>query len=159
MPHSMCPRFAEARAPFHAASHFWPVLMQETLKHSKAGLVSLCGGSGSWCTQGFVWVFQVSLARMGFGSKCDFSLPTIMLGLLFCPWMWGIFFWWDPTLSCQWLFSSELQFWSSHRTRWVHVLLSWHLSPYRLLQRVQCSCLYSTLGSCWLSILLSFFIF
>ena len=25
-------------------------------------------------------------------------------------------FWWDPTFSCQWLFSSELQFWSSCRS-------------------------------------------
>ena len=50
--------------------------------------------------------------------------PTILLGLLLCPWMWGIFFWWDPTFSCVWLFSSKLQFCCSHRRRWVHVLLN-----------------------------------
>ena len=33
--------------------------------------------------------------------------PTISLGLLPCPWMWDIFFWWDPTFSCHWLFSRE----------------------------------------------------
>ena len=27
---------------------------------------------------------------LGFDSKCDFSSPTIFLGLLLCPWTWGI---------------------------------------------------------------------
>jgi len=44
----------------------------------------------------------------------------------FLPSCWGFsftlgcgvsFFWWDPTFSCRWLFSSELQFWSSRRRR------------------------------------------
>ena len=34
---------------------------------------------------------------MWFDSKHDFTPSTILLGLLLCPWMWGIFFWWDPT--------------------------------------------------------------
>ena len=29
---------------------------------------------------------------MGFDSKCDFAPPTVLLELLLCPWMWGIFF-------------------------------------------------------------------
>ena len=29
----------------------------------------------------------------GFDSKRDFTPPTILLGLLLCPWTWGIFFW------------------------------------------------------------------
>ena len=33
--------------------------------------------------------------------------PTVFLGLLLCPSMWGILFWWDPTFSYCWLFSSE----------------------------------------------------
>ena len=33
----------------------------------------------------------MSLAGMGFDSKCDFTPPTILLGLLPCPWVWGIF--------------------------------------------------------------------
>ena len=106
MPHAKCPRSAAARAPFHVAGHCRPVLLQKTLKHSKEGLVSLCGAS---------------------------------------------------TLSCWWLFSSELQFWSSRRRRWVHILLPWHLSPYRLLQSVLCRCLCYTVGHCWVFILLSFF--
>ena len=56
----------------------------------------------------FVWAFQVSLVVMRFESKCDFTLPTVLLGLLLSPWMWGIFFQLYPTFFCQWLFSSEL---------------------------------------------------
>ena len=41
----------------------------------------------------FWWVW-------GFDSKCDFSPPTIFLGLPLCPWTWGICFRWDPTFSC-----------------------------------------------------------
>ena len=57
----------------------------------------------------FVWALQGSLEGMGFDSKCNFAPPTILLGHLLCPWMWGIFFWWDPTFSCRWLFHRELQ--------------------------------------------------
>ena len=32
----------------------------------------------------------MSLAGMGFNSKCKFAPPTILLGLLLCPWAWGI---------------------------------------------------------------------
>ena len=46
----------------------------------------------SWCMQGFVWALQASLLGMGFDSKCTFTPPTILLGLLLCPWAWGIFF-------------------------------------------------------------------
>jgi len=52
----------------------------------------------------------MSLAGMGLDSKHDFAPPTVLLGLLLYLWMWGIFFWWDPTFSCPWLFSSELYF-------------------------------------------------
>ena len=62
-----------------------------------------------------------------FDSKCNFAPPTIVLGLLLCPWTWGIFFWWDPTFFCQWLFSNELQFLNSCK-RWALVLLLYHLS-------------------------------
>ena len=67
---------------------------------------SLCGFF--WCAQGCLWPLQASLAVMGFDSKCDFTPPTVLLGFLLCPWTWGIFFWWDPTFFCWWLFRSEL---------------------------------------------------
>ena len=61
----------------------------------------------------------------------DFPPLTGLLGLLLCPWTWGIFFCWDPTFSCQWLFIDKLQFWPSYRRRWVHVLLLHHLAMQR----------------------------
>ena len=54
--------------------------------------LSLCGASGSWCAQSFVWAVCVSLVGMGFDSKCNFTPPTVLLRLLLCSWMWGIFF-------------------------------------------------------------------
>ena len=69
--------------------------------------LSLCGVSGSWCAR-FIWALWASLAGMGFDSKWNFAPSSILLGLILCPWMWGIFSWWDPTFSCRWLFSSEL---------------------------------------------------
>ena len=62
-----------------------------------------------------------------FDSKRDFTLPTILLGLLLWSWTWGIIFWWNQTFSCWCLFSSKLQFWSSHRRRWAHILLLCHI--------------------------------
>ena len=100
-------RSVAPRAPAPTAGHCWPILLQETLKHSKAVWLSLCGVS--WCAQGFVWALWASLAGMGFHPKCNFTPPTILLGLFLCPWTWGIFFfWWDPTFSYRWLLSSEL---------------------------------------------------
>ena len=34
----------------------------------------------------------MSLVGTWFDSKLDFAPPTILLGLLLCPWIWGIFF-------------------------------------------------------------------
>ena len=93
--------------------------------------LSLCGVF--WCTEDFVYALQVSLASMGFDSKCNFSPPTILLELLLCLWMWGVFLRWDPTFFFQWLFSSELKFWSSHVRKWAHVLLLCHLDNHKKL--------------------------
>ena len=66
-----------------------------------------CGVPGSCCAQGFVCALRVSLVGR------DLILNIILLLLLSC---WGfsfapgcgVFFWWDPTFSCRWLFSSWL---------------------------------------------------
>ena len=58
-----------------------------------------------------VWVLQASLAGMGFDFKHNFAPPTVLPRLFLCPWMWGIFFWWDPAFSCQWLFSHGFDPW------------------------------------------------
>ena len=67
-------RSAAARAPVPVAGHCWPVPLQETLKHSKAGLppsplVVTAPFPGSWCTQCFVCTLQASLGGMRFDSK------------------------------------------------------------------------------------------
>ena len=70
--------------------------------------LSLCGVSGSWCIQG---LFQP--------SKCLWRVRGLILNMILplLPSFWGlsfalgcgvIFFWWDPTFSSQWLFSSRL---------------------------------------------------
>ena len=123
MLHAACLKSAAARAPIPVAGHCWLCFCRRHSNTQRQVWLSLCVISGSWCTQSFDWTLQASLAGMGFDSKSNFA-PNILLGLLLCPWMWGIFFWWDPTFSCGWLFSSKLQFCCSHRRRWVHVLLN-----------------------------------
>ena len=68
-----------------AAVYCWPVPMQETLKHSS---VSVSVGSLVLVCTRFVWALWVSLASIQFDSICDFAPPTVLLGLLLCPWMW-----------------------------------------------------------------------
>ena len=50
---------------------------------------SLWGFCVLLCTR-YVWAIWASLAGMGLDSKCNFTPPTIFLGLLLCPWTWGI---------------------------------------------------------------------
>ena len=97
MLHTVPPRYAAARASVPVACHYWPMPPQETLRHSKAGLVQslvrvTAPFPGSWYTQGFVCVFWAPLAGMRFDFKQECTAPTILLGLLLCPWMWAIFF-------------------------------------------------------------------
>ena len=83
-----------------------------TGKYDSVSVRSLLLSPGSWCKQFFFFLIP---------SKILFP-QSVFLGLL-CPWIWGIFLRWDPTFSCQWLFSSKLEFWSSCRRKWVHILL------------------------------------
>ena len=71
-----------------------PLLTRTSEKTQTQVWLSLCGVSVSWCVQGFVGVHLASLAGIWFDSKCDFTPPTVLLGLLLCPWTWGISFWW-----------------------------------------------------------------
>ena len=90
-------------------------------------------------------VRSVSVGPLGPGAhkvlfeppKCLWQALGLILNVILhlLPSYWGISFalghgvsfWWDLTFSCQWLFRSELQFWSSYRRRLVHVLLLLHL--------------------------------
>ena len=108
----------------------WPLL----IRASSGDTQTLKGRSGSvcgvWGTQGFVWALWESLEDMGFDSKSDFATPTNFVGASPLPLDVGYLLWWDPTFSCQWSFSRELQFWSSHKRRWVHfdsAILTIHL--------------------------------
>ena len=38
----------------------------------------------------YVWALWASLTGIWFDFKCYFAHPTSLLGLLLCPWMWGI---------------------------------------------------------------------
>ena len=51
--------------------------------------LSLHGVSGSWCTRICLSPLSIS-GRYGFDSKHYFAPPTFLLGLLLCPWTWGI---------------------------------------------------------------------
>ena len=89
----MPPRSAAARVPpVPTAGHCWPMPLQETHKHTKAGLAQSLRGLWVLVAPGFVWALWASLEGMGFDSKCNFAPPTILLELLLCPWMWSIFF-------------------------------------------------------------------
>ena len=61
--------------------------------------LSLCGFSGSLCTQGLFEPTEHLWQVSGLILNVIFAPRTILRGLLLCPWMWGIFFWWDPTFS------------------------------------------------------------
>ena len=43
---------------------------------------------------------------MSIGFDFIMIVPTTLLWLLLCPWMWRIFFRWVPVSSCWWLFNS-----------------------------------------------------
>ena len=62
-----------------------PLLTRTSEKTQTQVWLSLCGVSVSWCVQGFVGVHLASLAGIWFDSKCDFTPPTVLLGLLLCP--------------------------------------------------------------------------
>ena len=105
MPHAATLRTAVVRASVSAAGHCWLMPLQETLQHSEAGLRRL-----SWESlllplalvhTGSVCALQLSLAGMRFEFKCDWVPLTILLQLLLCPCLWGIFFPWVPTFSCR----------------------------------------------------------
>ena len=81
------PKPAVPRAPVPVADNHQPIPPQETLKHSfiPVSVGSLGPGVHKVC---------LSPLSVSDGSeidcKCEFPLSTIFLGLLLCPWTWGI---------------------------------------------------------------------
>ena len=98
------PRSTAPRAPASAASHCWPIPLQEILKHS-SGSVSV-GSLGPSGTR-FVWALWASLASMGLILNVIVPLLPSCQGSSFALGR-GVSFWWEPTYFCWWLFSSKL---------------------------------------------------
>ena len=67
-----------------AAVHCWPVPCR---RHSNTFLAQSLWGLWVLVCPRFVWALWASLVGMGFDSKRDYAPPTILLGLLLCPWM------------------------------------------------------------------------
>ena len=131
MPQSVWPRSAAVRAPVPMAGHCWLGPPQETLKQLKgsSGPVSV-GSLGPRVYKVLFELFKHLWQVWGLNPDA-ISPPYHLAGAsLLCPWTWGVFFWWNPTFSCQWFFSSKLQFWSSYRRRCAQVLLLPHLFLY-----------------------------
>ena len=88
--------------------------------------------SGSWYwtgRPGVLWF--MGSQRVGHDWATDLIWSDHLVGSPPLPLDIGYLFWWDPTFSCWWLFSSKLQFWSSRRRRWAHILLLHHLTTFR----------------------------
>ena len=63
----------------------------------------------SWCAQGFVWALWAFLVGCSLILNVIFPLLPSCWGFSFVPeHRISFFFWWDPTFSSWWLFSSEL---------------------------------------------------
>ena len=95
------------QSPAPAAGHCWPTCTStgdtQTLKGRSGSVSEGCLGTHRFCLSP-----RASLAGVGFDSNRDFAPPNVLSGLLLCPWMWAIIFWWDPTFSCQQPLNSEL---------------------------------------------------
>ena len=80
-------RSAAPRAPVTVAVHCSPVSPEEMLKHSSVSVsVGSLGPRAHRIRLSPLSIFM----GMVFDSKCEFTSPSIFLGLLLCPWMWGI---------------------------------------------------------------------
>ena len=64
------------------------------LTHNSTGELTVLSQSlwGLWVLvhTRYVWALWASLAGVEFDSKHSFTTPTILLGLLPCPWTWGV---------------------------------------------------------------------
>ena len=78
------------QSPCPCSGHFWPVPLQETLKHSKAGLAQSLWGL-LMHTRFCLSPLSIS-GGFGFDSKSSFAPPPVLLGLPLCLWMWAISF-------------------------------------------------------------------
>ena len=83
--------------PYSSLQHPGPLPLQQSTgdpylhrRHSNTVLSQSLWGLWVLMRTRFVWALWVSLAGMGFDSKQDFTHPSVLLGLLLCPWTWDI---------------------------------------------------------------------
>ena len=75
--------------PYPGLLHPEPLPLQQS-RHSNTVLSQSLWGLWVLVCKRFVWALWASLAGMGFDSKHNVDPPTVLLGLLLCPWTWGI---------------------------------------------------------------------
>ena len=97
------PRFAAPRTP--VAGHCWPVPPQEIFKHSSGSL--FVGSLGPDVHKVCLSPLNIS-GRYGVWFSTWFCPSYHLSGAPPLPLDVEYHFWWDPTFSCQRLFSSEL---------------------------------------------------
>ena len=78
---------ATPRAPVPVAVHSW--LHWHRRRSDTVLSQSLWGTWVLVCTR-FIWALWATLEGMRLYSEWEFTPPTILLGLLLCPWAWGI---------------------------------------------------------------------
>ena len=83
--------------PYPGLLHPEPLPLQQSTadlylcrRHSNTALSRSPWGLWVLVCKRFVWALWTSLAGMGFDSKHSVDPPTVLLGLLLCPWTWGI---------------------------------------------------------------------
>ena len=87
----------KSAAPSPSLLHPEPLPLQQSTadtylhrRHSKTVLSQSLWGLWVLVQTRFIWALWTSLTGVGFGSKCNFAPPTILLVLPLCPWTWGI---------------------------------------------------------------------
>ena len=91
IPFSSCPQSFPALESF-PMSQLFTSGGQSMYLHRRCSNIFLCQSLwGPWVVMHirFVWALWASLVGMEFDSKCEFTPPTILLGLLLCPWTRG----------------------------------------------------------------------
>ena len=92
--------------PYPSLLHPEPLSLQQTTpylylhrRHSNTGRSQSLWELWVRVRTRLVWALWASLVGMGFGSKCDFATPIILLGSLLCTWtsqmLQCLLFYWD----------------------------------------------------------------
>ena len=126
MPHGMPPRSAAALPPVPAAGHCRAVPLQETDTQRQVWLSLLWGPCVLVCTR-----FCLCPWRISGGYRIDLDVISPLLisckGFSFALGCSVSFFGGMQHSAVNGCSSANCKFWNSHRKRWAHVLLFYHL--------------------------------